>query len=267
MRRTPAVAGQFYHASPSRLFQQVEQYITKKVPKEEAIAIVVPHAGLIYSGPVAGAVYSSIEFPKTFIFIGPNHTGLGEKISIMESGEWEIPTGVIQIDEKVSYRIALNIPLVTKDIKAHLFEHSLEVQLPFLTFFSKETKIVPIVIRSASIQECRELGEGIAKAVSDAGYYVIIAASSDMSHYVSHEVAKEKDGKAIEKILSLAPEGLYEIVNKEKISMCGYIPTTVALFAAKALGAKSAKLVKYSTSGEVSGDYEHVVGYAGIVLR
>ncbi|MGB9715601.1 MAG: AmmeMemoRadiSam system protein B [Thermodesulfovibrionales bacterium] len=267
MRRPPAVAGQFYHSSASKLSQQVEQFINKNVQKEKAIAIVVPHAGLIYSGPVAGAVYSSIEFPKTFIFIGPNHTGLGERISIMESGEWEIPTGTIQIDEKLSYRIAMNVPIVSKDIKAHLFEHSLEVQLPFLLYFSKETEIVPIVILSASIEECRLLGEGIAKAVSSAGYPVIVAASSDMSHYVSHEVAKERDKKAIERILSLDPEGLYEIVIRERISMCGYIPTTVVLFAAKSLGVRSAKLIRYSTSGEVSGDYEHVVGYAGIVLR
>lgn len=267
MKRSPAVAGQFYHSSSSKLSQQVEQYIDRNAKKEKAIAIVVPHAGLIYSGPVAGAVYSSIEFPKTFIFIGPNHTGLGERISIMESGEWEIPTGTIKIDEKLSYRIVMNVPVVSKDIKAHLFEHSLEVQLPFVVYFSKETKIVPIVILSASIEECRLLGEGIAKAISSIGYSVIVAASSDMSHYVSHEVAKEKDKKAIERILSLDPEGLYETVTRERISMCGYIPTTVVLFAAKALGAKSAKLIRYSTSGEVSGDYEHVVGYSGILLR
>ena len=267
MRRSPAVAGQFYHATASKLTQQVEQYINRNAQKEKAIALIVPHAGLIYSGPVAGAVYSSIEFPETFVFIGPNHTGLGAQISLMESGEWEIPTGVIRIDEKVSHKIAMNVPLVTKDVQAHLFEHSLEVQLPFITYLSKEIKIVPIVILSASVKECRMLGEGIAKAVRDVGYPVIIAASSDMSHYVSDEVAKKKDGKAIDRILSLDPEGLYEIVVKERISMCGYIPATAVLFTAKALGAQSAKLVKYSTSAEVSGDYEHVVGYAGIVLR
>jgi AmmeMemoRadiSam system protein B len=267
LRRSPAVAGQFYHATASKLTQQVEQYIDRSAQKEKAIAIVVPHAGLIYSGPVAGAVYSSIEFPETFVFIGPNHTGLGAQISLMDSGEWEIPTGVFQVDEKVSHKIAMNVPIVTKDIQAHLFEHSLEVQLPFLACFSKVTKLVPIIILSASIKECRMLGEGIAKAVKDVGYSVIVAASSDMSHYVSDEVARKKDRKAIDEILSLDPEGLYEIVGKEKISMCGYIPATTMLFAAKALGAHSAKLVKYDTSAEVSGDYEHVVGYAGIMLR
>jgi AmmeMemoRadiSam system protein B len=161
----------------------------------------------------------------------------------------------------------MNVPIVTKDTKAHMFEHSLEVQLPFIAYFSKRTKIVPIVMLSASIEACRLLGEGIEKAVKAAGYPVVVVASSDMSHYVPDNVAREKDGKAIDRILSLDPEGLYETVAKERISMCGYLPATALLFAAKALGARSARLVKYSTSAEVSGDYYHVVGYAGIVLR
>ncbi len=267
MRRSPAVAGQFYYGTASKLTHQVEQYTDRNAKKEKVIGIVSPHAGLVYSGPVAGAVYSTIDFPETMVLIGPNHTGLGAQISLMESGEWEIPTGVLQIDEKISYRIAMNVPIVTKDAQAHMFEHSLEVQLPFIAYFSKETKIVPIVMLSASVAECRMLGEGLAKVLKDAGYPVVIVASSDMSHYVSDDVARRKDGKAIEKILSLDPEGLYEIVLKEKISMCGYLPVTTMLFAAKALGAQSARLVKYSTSAEVSGDYDHVVGYAGIVLR
>jgi AmmeMemoRadiSam system protein B len=267
LRRSPSVAGQFYYGTASKLTHQVEQYIDKNAKKEKVIGIVSPHAGLVYSGPVAGAVYSTIDFPETFILIGPNHTGLGAQISLMESGEWEIPTGVFQIDEKISYRIAMDIPIVTKDARAHMFEHSLEVQLPFIAYFSKKIKIVPIVILSASIDECRMLGEGIAKAVKRNGYPVVVVASSDMSHYIPDDVARQKDRRAIDKILSLDPEGLYEIVLKEKISMCGYLPTTTMLFAAKALGAQSARLVKYSTSAEVSGDYDHVVGYAGIVVR
>jgi AmmeMemoRadiSam system protein B len=267
LRRSPAVAGQFYYGTAPKLTQQVEQYIDRGAKKEAVIGILSPHAGLVYSGSVAGAVYSAIDFPETFVLIGPNHTGLGAQISLMESGEWEIPTGVFQVDEKISYRIAMNVPIVTKDAHAHMFEHSLEVQLPFIAYFSKEVKIVPIAMLSASVEECRMLGEGIAKAVKDAGYPVIIVASSDMSHYVPDEVAKKKDKKAIDMILSLSPEDLYEIVIKERISMCGYLPATVMLFAAKALGAQSARLVKYSTSAEVSGDYDHVVGYAGIVVR
>ncbi|MEW6068189.1 MAG: AmmeMemoRadiSam system protein B [Nitrospirota bacterium] len=267
MRRSPAVAGQFYYGSASKLTQQVEQYIDKNAKKEKVIGIVSPHAGLIYSGSVAGAVYSTIDIPHTFVIIGPNHTGLGSQISIIESGEWEIPTGSLNVDEKISHGIIMNVPIVTKDAQAHMFEHSLEVQLPFILYFSKKVKIVPILILSATLDECRLIGEGIAKAIKGFDYPVAIVASSDMSHYVHDSVARQKDRKAIDMILSLDPEGLYETVMKERISMCGYLPVTTMLFAAKSLGAESAKLIKYSTSAEVSGDYDHVVGYAGIVIR
>lgn len=267
MRRAPAVAGQFYYGTTSKLAQQVEQYINKNAVKEHAIGILSPHAGLIYSGPVAGAVYSALEFPETFVLLGPNHTGLGQKISLMSSGEWEIPTGVLNIDESLSKKIAANAPVASKDIQAHIFEHSLEVQLPFIIHFSREAKIVPISIMSASLEECRVLGDGIAKSIKEAAYPTVIAASSDMSHYVSEDTARQKDKKAIKMIEALNPTGLYEIVIRERISMCGYLPAVVMLFAAKALGAIEARLIKYATSGEVSGDYDHVVGYAGMLVK
>jgi len=267
MRRTPAVAGQFYQGTEEKLNQQVKQYINTNLIKEHAIGILSPHAGLIYSGSVAGRVYSTIEFPKTFVLIGPNHTGLGEKISMMASGEWEIPTGVFSIDEKLAQKIASNIPIVSKDSKAHTFEHSLEVQLPFIAFFSKEPKIVPMTIMSATVEECHQLGTGIAKSIKEVGYETIIVASSDMSHYVPENTARQKDKKAIAMIEALNPEGLYNVVVKERITMCGYLPAVVMLFAAKALGAIEARLVKYTTSGEVSGDYDQVVGYAGMIVK
>lgn len=267
MKRTPSVAGQFYYGTVPKLTQQVNEFIDISVKKERVIGAVCPHAGLMYSGSVAGAVYSAIDFPETFVLIGPNHTGLGARVSLMESGEWEIPTGIFQVDEKIAHRIAMNVPLVTKDAKAHMFEHSLEVQLPFIAYFSQQVKIVPIAILSASVEDCKKLGEGIAKAVKTAGYRVVLIASSDMSHYVSDTIARQKDRKAIDRILELDPEGLFHTVVKERISMCGYMPVTTLLFAAKALGAESARLVKYATSADVSGDYDHVVGYAGIVLR
>ncbi len=267
MRRMPAVAGQFYHGTATKLNQQVEQYIDKDLIKEHAIGILSPHAGLVYSGSVAGAVYSTIEFPRTFLLIGPNHTGLGARISLMASGEWEIPTGVFAIDEKLAHRIATNVPIVSRDTHAHMFEHSLEVQLPFIAYFSTEPKIVPITIMSASIEECRLLGEGIAKSIREVNYPVVIVASSDMSHYVPDDVARQKDRMAIDRVTAFDAEGLYEIVGKESISMCGYLPAVVMLFATKALGAVEARLVKYSTSAEVSGDYDHVVGYAGMIIK
>jgi len=267
LKRPPAVAGQFYYGTASKLAGQVQDCIDKTARRERVIGMVAPHAGLMYSGPVAGAVYSAIDFPDTFVLIGPNHTGLGAPISLMESGEWEIPTGVFTIDETISYKIAMSVPIATKDARAHMFEHSIEVQLPFIAFFSKQVKIVPIAVLAATVEECRMLGEGIAKAVKSAGYPVVVVASSDMSHYVPDAVARQKDKKAIDRIMSLDPRGLYETVTKEKISMCGYLPAVTMLFAAKALGAQSAKLIRYTTSAEVSGDYDHVVGYAGIVVR
>lgn len=260
------MAGQFYHASSAKLSHEVQQFVSHSLPKEHAIGILSPHAGLIYSGAVAGEVYSRIAIPETFLLIGPNHTGLGSNIAIMSEGEWEIPTAVFSIDGRLAQRIASSSPLVSIDSQAHVFEHSIEVQLPFIASFSRASRLVPLTVMSATIEECATLGEGIAKAVRGADYPVVIVASSDMSHYVSDSVARRKDKMAIDRILSLDPVGLFDTVRKEHISMCGYLPATIMLFAAKALGARSARLIRYATSGEVSGDYEHVVGYAGIIV-
>jgi AmmeMemoRadiSam system protein B len=267
MKRTPAVAGQFYYGTAPRLTQQVEQFIDRSAPKEKVIGVVAPHAGLVYSGAVAGAVYSAITFPKTFVLMGPNHTGLGQKISLMDEGEWEIPTGTFAIDRKLASKIALSTDRVSRDAQAHIFEHSLEVQLPFIACFSKEVKIVPIAFLGASLDDCRETAGAIVRAVKEVDYPIVIVASSDMSHYLPDKIARQKDRKAIDRVLDLDAEGLYETVRKENISMCGFMPATVMLFAAKLLGAGSARLVKYATSGEVSGDYDSVVGYAGIIVR
>jgi AmmeMemoRadiSam system protein B len=267
MKRMPAVAGQFYYGTGPRLTQQVEQFIDRSAPKEDVVGVVSPHAGLVYSGAVAGAVYSTIRFPKTFILLGPNHTGLGQNISLMDEGEWEIPTGTFAIDRKLAAKIALSTDRVSRDSQAHMFEHCLEVQLPFIACFSKDVKIVPIVFLSASLDDCRETGAAIVEAIKEVDYPVVIVASSDMSHYLPDKVARQRDRKAIDRMLELDPEGLYETVKKENISMCGFIPATVMLFASKLLGAGSARLVKYATSGEVSGDYDSVVGYAGVIVR
>ena len=267
MKRSAAVADQFYYGTASKLNQQVAQYVDKNAVREKAIGILVPHAGLVYSGAVAGAVYSSIILPRTILLLGPNHTGIGPKISMMDDGEWEIPTGTFTIDKKLASKVALNTINVTRDSQAHLFEHSLEVQLPFLSYLAQDIKIMPISILSATLAECINLADGIAKAVRLVDYPVVIAASSDMSHYLPEKLARHKDSLAIDKILEINPDGLYETVVKEKISMCGYLPATVMLFASKFLGADSSRLVRYMTSGDVSGDYDSVVGYAGIIVR
>jgi hypothetical protein len=266
MKRRPVVAGQFYHGTPAKLDHQVRQYVTEGLPREKALAVLSPHAGLVYSGQVAGAVYSRIAIPETFLLLGPNHTGLGARLAVMDSGVWEIPIGPVEIDERLSRLLLANTPLLQADAQAHLFEHSLEVQLPFISFFSKTTRIVPLTLMSATLQECASLGEGIARSILECSSRIVIVASSDMSHYVSDAVAREKDRMAIERILHLDPEGLYRTVEKERITMCGYLPATVMLFASRALGAREARLIQYATSAEVSGDYDHVVGYAGIVV-
>lgn len=267
MKRMPAVAGQFYYGSSSRLKSQVEQYILDGMPKEKVVGIISPHAGLIYSGQVAGAVYSSIMFPETFILLGPNHTGQGASVSIMASGSWEIPMRTFLIDEALSKSIINKIPYAEDDSKAHRFEHSLEVQLPFIAYFSDSVKIVPIAVMRATLKECQEIGKGIAEAIKESGLDIVVAASSDMSHYVSDSMARKLDSLALNNVMSLDPDGLYNTVKKESISMCGYIPATIMLYAAKELGAKEAKLIKYATSAEVSGDYDHVVGYAGVIVK
>lgn len=266
MRRKAAVAGQFYHSSKERLEEEVRRYVLPNILKEKAIAALCPHAGLIYSGPVAGAVYSHLVMPETFILLGPNHTGLGARVSMMAQGEWEIPTGVLSIDQKLARRIISESSLITSDTQAHLFEHSLEVQLPFIVHFSEKTRIIPITFMHASLEECKVIGEAIARAISQVDYPVVIIASSDMSHYVSDDVARRKDKMAIDKILQLDPEGLYNTVTTERISMCGYIPATIMLYTSRLLKAKEARLIKYSNSGDISGDYEYVVGYAGIII-
>jgi AmmeMemoRadiSam system protein B len=267
MKRKPAVAGQFYPSSPSRLSDQVREYINKDAVKEKAIGVVSPHAGLMYSGAAAGAVFSKITFPRTFVLIGPNHTGFGSSVSIMLSGQWEIPTGELAINEDLAGKIAERSDVIEADTMAHSMEHSLEVQLPFILYYSNDVKIVPIVMMSDSLETCRLTGEAIADAIKELKDSVTIVASSDMSHYVTDATARNKDKKAIDRVLALDPEGLYNTVRDEGISMCGFMPVTSMLFAALKLGAKKAELVKYMTSGEVSGDYDYVVGYAGMIIK
>lgn len=267
MKRLAAVAGQFYNGNPVRLRRQVEQYSIHDAARERVIGVLSPHAGLMYSGHVAGAVYSSIHFPSTFLLLGPNHSGLGPGMSMMSSGEWEIPTATFSIDDGLARRIKEKVPFVTEDTQAHLYEHSLEVQLPFIAYSSDNCRILPITFMRATIDDCAAAGRGIADAIRSSGYEVVIVASSDMSHYEQDAVARRRDKLAIDEILALNPEGLYSVVLGEKISMCGLIPATVMLYAALELGAAEARMVKYATSGEVSGDFDRVVGYAGILIK
>lgn len=269
MKRMPAVSGQFYSSNPAKLTAMLKDLAPEHKPAAtRAIGIVSPHAGLIYSGKVAGAVYAGIEPPDTYILLGPNHTGVGKNISLMSQGEWEIPTGTIQIDELLAEKILAGSSLISDDEKAHLYEHSLEVQLPFIAYYSKNARIVPITVLHASLDDLKALGHAVASAINAtaATASVLMVASSDMSHYLPEEVARKQDRLAINQMLALEADGLYETVREHDITMCGYMPTVAMLSAANELGAEEATLVKYTTSGEVSGDFDNVVGYASIMI-
>ena len=306
MHRSSAVAGYFYKGSPEALRKQVEGFVNPSIHRIKATGILSPHAGLIYSGSVAGAVYSSIELPDTFVLIGPNHTGLGSPVSIMARGSWETPLGTVTIDEQLAASILSKSPRIHEDTLAHLREHSLEVQLPFIQYFKPNFSIVPIQMLDTRLETCLEVGRAVGGAIAECPRWshsgagsmrnaectpkneaesrdtesksairnpkskmsgALIVASSDMSHYEQAAAAKEKDFRAIRHILNMDPEGLYREIKDSGTTMCGFGPAVAMLVASKMLGATKAELIKYANSGEVSGDYEQVVGYAGIVVR
>ena len=261
------MAGQFYPDGPGELEGVVRGFLQPDVAREKAIAVIAPHAGYEYSGAVAGTVYSAVKIPDDVVLIGPNHTGLGTRASIMTGGAWEIPTGRVDINGELAGRLVESTKLFSPDTSAHLREHSLEVQLPFIHHINGNARFVPITVMRADYNDCVEMGGSIARAVLEYGKEVLLIVSSDMNHYESDKRTREKDRLAIEKILSLDAKGLLDVTSSMEITMCGVLPAAIAMVAAGSLGASTARLVKYSTSGEVSGDYAHVVGYAGIIIR
>jgi AmmeMemoRadiSam system protein B len=267
MTRKPAVAGRFYPANPSELEEVLHSYIEPAGIRSRATGIVVPHAGYMYSGHVAGAVYARVELPLKAIILCPNHTGLGPTLSIMKSGVWQTPLGAMEIDEDLCSALMDVDPHLENDVEAHRFEHALEVQLPFLQLMrGGSVKFVPITIGTRRLDRLQDLGRAIARVILTACPEALIIASSDMNHYESDAITRIKDRKAISQMLLLNPEGLYDVVHHENISMCGFGPAVSMLTAARILGASRAELVRYATSGDVSCDFDHVVGYAGIIV-
>ncbi len=264
--REPVVSGQFYPSDRKKLLSLIESYVNKKDEKIQAKAVISPHAGYIYSGSTAGLVYSSVNIPDRVIILCPNHTGMGSKFALMREGIWETPLGKINIDSNLAEIILKKSDKLKEDVYAHLQEHSLEVQLPFIQYLNPNATIVPISIMGGSYKELDTVGKAIADAIKEYDKETLIVVSSDMSHYIAHEEATKRDAKAIEKIIALDGEGLIEVCRRHDITMCGVYPAVTGISAAKTLGAKSGNLLKYTTSAEVSGDYRHVVGYAGIVL-
>jgi len=278
--RTPAVAGRFYPGRAEDLLREVREFTSPsktpiKTGRIDAIGCVAPHAGYIYCGGVAGAVYSRLKIPERCVILCPNHTGKGRPLAIMANTTWQTPLGEVAADADMAARLLRRFPALQEDSAAHRAEHAIEVQLPFLQASRPELKIVPIAIGTSDFDVLRGLGETLADVIADhheedqkteRQAKVLIIASSDMNHYESDTITRIKDHKAIERVLAMDARGLWEVVLNEDISMCGFGPTVVMLTAAKLLGATSATLVKYATSGDVSGDYESVVGYAGIIV-
>ncbi len=266
--REPAVAGQFYPSSRQILKNQIEALIDKKADKLNAIACMLPHAGYMYSGGVAAETVSCVNIKDKIILLGPNHTGYGVPFSIMTKGLWRTPLGEVKINSSLASHILKNSKYLEDDCLAHLYEHSLEVELPILQYFKTDFEIVPITVLANEISALKEIGKDIANTIKELNIKdsVLIIASSDMTHYEAQAQAQKKDREAIKAILELNEDKLMQKIQELDISMCGYAPAVIMLSAAKALGAKTAKLIKYQTSGDVTGDLTQVVGYAGIVV-
>jgi AmmeMemoRadiSam system protein B len=267
--RLPAVAGSFYEATPDGLRAQLAACFApnpKPATKERFIGAVVPHAGLMYSGHVAAAFYALADLPKRFIILCPNHTGFGHYAAINRQGDWRTPLGNVKIDAALADALMRNAGELADDWRAHAREHSLEVQLPFLQQLLGDFTFVPICLAAPRYDLCEEVGNAIADVVAAQSERVGILASSDLNHYQTQEVTLKKDQRALDQVLALDPRALWRVVEEEDISMCGFIPTTTMLIAAKKLGATGARLIKHATSGDINGDYGHVVGYASILV-
>lgn len=265
MKRKACVAGTFYPGQKDRLRETIER-LTGAPPlaKKRALAVVAPHAGYEYSGAVAGAVFSSVEIPRTVVVLGPGHRDIGSLFAVQKEGSWLTPLGETPIQADLASSILALCPSAREDERSHLWEHSLEVELPFIQFFESAATLVPVCVSyETEYGDLEGFGRALAASVRAFGRPVLIVASTDMSHYVTRETAEAQDRLAIRKVLDLDPRGLYDTVRDHQISMCGYQPTTAALVAAGELGAAKADLVLYQTSGERTGDFSQVVGYAG----
>jgi AmmeMemoRadiSam system protein B len=277
--RRPSQAGSFYAGTAEALKAQVEECfrhklgpgkipdVAEKVPRS-LVGFVSPHAGYMYSGPVAAHGYYNLALdgkPDTVIIFGPNHTGQGSAISIMTEGAWRTPLGDVQIDTPLAEQIMREAKIIDSDDSAHMFEHSIEVQLPFLQYlYVSAFKFVPVAFLMQDLESSREVGQATAKAL--AGKNAVMIASSDMTHYEPQKSAERKDRLVLEAVEKMDEIQLYSVIESHGITACGYGPITALVTAAKTLGAKKAKLLKYATSGDITGDFSAVVGYASVAF-
>jgi len=266
--RRPIVAGQFYPSDPPALKKQIDSFVDPNTQKINALGCMLPHAGYMYSGRVAAETLSSLYVKDNVLLLGPNHTGSGSQLAIITSGSWETPLGASRINSRLAKKILSGSDYLQEDYLAHAHEHSLEVELPLLQYFNKKAEIIPIAFMTDDIDTLKKVGKEIARVIleQDMKDNLLTVVSSDMTHYEARETAKEKDSYAIKAILNLDEEALVKNIRKYRISMCGFTPAVVMISMLKDLGAKGAKLIKYATSGDVTGDNDSVVGYAGIVV-
>ena len=268
MLRLPAVAGQFYPANPKDLAKLVQQFAQQNAPakKTSVRACLVPHAGYVYSGHVTGAVLARIELPRKILILGVRHFPRGENAAILSEGAWRTPLGDAEIDSELAQRLKRECSLLKEDAVAHAQEHSLEVQLPFLQTLAPGFQFVPIALGAIRFEELQNIGEAIARAVANSEEETLLLTTSDLNHYEDEATTQKKDAKAIARLETLDPRGLYDVCRTESISMCGLGPAVAMLVALKALGANHGETVKYATSAAVSGDHSRVVGYAGMIF-
>jgi len=263
--RLPSVAGKFYPGNKNDLNQELSRrFEGTAISERNVLGAVVPHAGYMYSGSTAACVYSSLPEADTFVLIGPNHTGYGSPVAV-SSETWSTPLGEVSPDNE--YIKALPKKIIDIDEKAHKYEHSIEVQLPFLQYRFKEFSIVCICLGMQDEETAIDVGMEIAEAAKKINKKIVVIASSDFSHYEPDKVARENDGYYIKSILDMDIHSFYRRLKERSASVCGYGTIAAMLAAVKNFGAKKAALLKYSTSGDVTGDLSAVVGYAGIVVE
>jgi MEMO1 family protein len=272
MIRLPAVAGQFYPGNAVQVVAQLDQLIHPSSAPQDAIAIVVPHAGWMYSGPTAGFAYSNVRIPDRVIMVGPNHHGVGSPYALYSAGAWRTPVGDVSIDEDLAAKLRGHCHFLAEDAHAHDHEHSLEVQVPMLLRLNPIVHIVPVLIgggwpESGGRANLRDIGHAIAATVKEHGLPVLLLASTDLNHYEDQDTSNRKDKLALDAILQLDEDTLMNRVRDHEISMCGVAAAYIVLVAAKQLGATQARLLDYRTSGDVTGDYSAVVGYGAVVIK
>ncbi len=268
MLRLPVVAGRFYPSHPKELTALVREY-TRPDPTQAPMlvrACLVPHAGYMYSGHVAGSVFARVELPRKIIVLGVRHYPRGEPVAILSSGAWRTPLGDAPIDEVLAEELRRECPLLREDSVAHSTEHSLEVQVPFLQVLAPGFSFVPVALGAVQFESLVSLGEGISRVLRRSKENVLLLTTSDLNHYEDDATTRTKDGKAIDRLLAVDARGLYDTCRNQKISMCGLGPAVAMLTVLDALGAKKAELLKYATSADVSGDRSQVVGYAGMIF-